>query len=123
MKQYILSLVFALTVLSSCTYYNEEELFPNEICDTSNITYSVDIVPIFDQNCYSCHSSSTMPTYRGNLNLEIFDHVLREVNDGKLLQYIKHEPGSIPMPYGGTKLSDCNINKIEKWINLGSPNN
>jgi len=110
-------------ILTSCTYNNEEDLYPNNICDTSNVTYSQVVKPIFEQYCYSCHSSATPGTYYGNLNLENFNHIKREVDNGNLLRNIKHEPGGSPMPQGATKLSYCNILKIENWINQGIPNN
>ena len=122
MTKFIYVFLFTLFIISSCTYYNEEELFPNEVCDTSNITYTIDILPIFEQNCYSCHSSSA-PVIYGNFNLEDFSNIQREIDNGNLLRNIKHDPAGIPMPKGGTKLSDCNINKIENWINQGIPNN
>jgi len=123
MKKSIYSIFFFLSIFASCTYYNEEELFPNEVCDTENITYQQDILPIFEKACYSCHSSNTPVIYYGNLNLENFDHIQKVVDDGQLLRNIKHELDGLPMPQGGAKLSDCNIAKIEKWIIQGIPNN
>ncbi len=120
MDKKLIFLFIILFFLSFCTYNSENELYPNEICDTSDISYINDIKPIFEQNCYSCHSNSY---YSGNLSLENFVHIQREVDDGDLLRNIKHEPGSIPMPKGAGKLSDCNINKIEAWVNRGIPNN
>jgi hypothetical protein len=118
-----LNILFILFIIlfNSCTYFNEEELFPNQVCDTSNITYTIDIQPIFEQNCYLCHSTSTPVIYYSNLNLEDTTHIQRVIDNGKLLKNIKHEPDGIPMPQGGAKLSDCNINKIENWINNGNP--
>ncbi|MDF1550560.1 MAG: hypothetical protein P1P88_22250 [Bacteroidales bacterium] len=119
MKRHTVAIIFSTIILFSCNYYNEEELYGNEICDTSNITYDEDIKPILQQNCYYCHSSSVV--YSGNLNLENPEHIRRVVDNGKLLKNIKHEADGDPMPQGGAKLSDCKINKIEKWINLGTP--
>ncbi len=123
MKTITILLLLFFALLNSCTYFNEEELFPDQICDTSNIKYSIEILPIFEQNCYLCHSSSTPVQYYGNLNLEDPNHIQRVIDNGNLLRNIKHEPGGIPMPQGEAKLSDCNINKIENWINNGNPFN
>jgi hypothetical protein len=112
-------LLIILLFFSFCTYNNEEELYPNEICDTADISYINDIKPIFEQNCYSCHSNSVL--YYGNLSLENINHIQRVVDNGKLLKNIKHEPDGRPMPEGAAKLSDCNINKIEAWVNRGIP--
>ena len=32
-----------------------------------------------------------------------------------------HEDGFVNMPFGGAKLSDCNISKMEAWIADGAP--
>jgi hypothetical protein len=113
---FMLLLVFT----ASCTYYNEEELYPDETCDTTNISYKNDVLPVFQKNCYTCHYDNT--TY-GNLDLSNFVHIQRVVDNGNLLRNIKQEPGGIAMPQGGAKLPDCTILKIEQWINLGIPNN
>lgn len=124
MKIILFLTIFLLILFSSCSWNNEEELYANEICDTSNVTYTNDVKPIFQDNCYSCHGPGAVGTYSGDLlQLENFAHIQRVVNNGKLLRNIKHEQGGIPMPYEGTKLSDCKINKIENWINQGFPKN
>lgn len=104
-----------------CSYNNEEELYPDEICDTVGISYLNDVKPIFEKNCYSCHSNSV--DYYGNLSFENFTHIQRVADNGKLLKNIKHEADGTPMPRDAAKLSDCNINKIEAWVNRGIPNN
>lgn len=118
-KLVFISVVFAVFA-TSCTYYNEKDLYPEDVCDTTNISYTNDILPIFEKDCYACHYGNV--TY-GNLDLSKFDHIQNAVDDGDLLRNIKHEPGGIPMPKGGSKLSDCKTLKIEQWINMGIPNN
>ena len=120
MKNIFLLLLLVLIGINSCTYYNEEELYPDEVCDTSNLSYANDILPVFEKECYSCHFGNT--TY-GNLDLSNFTHIQRVVDNGNLLRNIKQEPGGIPMPQDGAKLPDCTILKIEQWINIGIPNN
>ena len=110
-----------LSILSACKYDNVETLYPNEICDTSQVTYSDDILPVFQQNCYVCHHDVSPPL--GNLDLADFNHIQRVVDNGKLLKNIKHEPDGNPMPDGGGKLPDCTILKIENWIDQGIPQN
>ncbi len=118
----IRKLIFILPIVlaTSCTYYNKEELYPNETCDTTNISYTNDVLPVFQESCYSCHYNNT--TY-GNLDLSNFVHIQRVVDNGNLLRNIKHEQGGTAMPQGAAKLPDCTILKIEQWINLGIPNN
>ena len=121
MIQKLILVSVVLAVLStSCTYYNEKELYPDEVCDTTNISYATDIQPIFQENCYKCHYGEAPYS---NLDLSNFTNIQRVVDNGNLLRNIKHEPDGIPMPKGGAKLSDCKILKIEQWVNLGIPNN
>jgi hypothetical protein len=40
-----------------------------------------------------------------------------------LMKAVKHDPSVIPMPVGGSRLSDCDISKIQIWVDAGAPNN
>lgn len=88
-------------------------------CDTTNVTYRNQIVAILQQNCYSCHSGSA-PT--SGTDLSTHANLVNGITNGMLLNRIKHLPGSNPMP-PYAKLSDCNIETVENWINQGMPNN
>jgi hypothetical protein len=113
--------VFAATVfLNSCYYDIEEELYPNNFCDTTAVTFSGSVNGILQQNCISCHNGSTTS---GNVNLEGFSNVNTYVQNGRLMGTITHSAGFIPMPQGAGKLSDCDIATIQQWINNGTPNN
>lgn len=89
-------------------------------CDTTNITYSGTIVPIFRYNCYGCHST-TQP--QGNLDLTQYANVKKKVDDGRLLGSITHSIGFVPMPSKDIMLNNCYITQIRKWIESGAPNN
>ncbi len=89
-------------------------------CDTTNITYSKTIVPIFKYNCYGCHS---LPQPQGNLDLTEYVNVKKKVDEGRLLGAITHSVGFVPMPSKDIKLNDCYITQIRKWIESGAPNN
>jgi len=39
-----------------------------------------------------------------------------------LMKSLDHT-GYYPMPKGGNKLSDCEINQVKNWINAGALNN
>ena len=121
-KVHLLVLILVTSVLSGCYYDVEEELYPESFnsCDTSNVTYSQTVRPILDLNCMSCHSQLSQ---QGGVVLETYSNVISYVNSGQLLGAIKHDPGFEPMPQGVAKLSDCNILKIEKWVQTGSPDN
>ncbi|MEX2567806.1 MAG: hypothetical protein WD431_17800 [Cyclobacteriaceae bacterium] len=115
-------LICSLTLfLFNCTFHNEEDLFSDEVCDTSgDITYSSFVKPIIERNCVTCHNSSLA---NGNVNLESYGVLSVQVENGRFLGAINHLPGFAPMPQGGTKLSDCTIETIELWISNGYPEN
>jgi hypothetical protein len=116
-------LLFLSVAFFSCSYDNEEDLYGNEICDTSSVTYSKTIKPVLTSNCYSCHSTSNAPSFGSGIKLENYDDLMVQVNNGKLVGAITHSPGYSAMPQGGVKLDDCTIEKIVTWINSGAPNN
>ncbi len=108
-------------LLQSCYYDNVEDLYPNPPeCDTTNVSYANDVWPVINGNCTSCHSGGAP---QGNVSLEDYDDIVVSADNGSLLCTIKHENGCSPMPKGGGKLGDCDIAKIEKWVNNGTPNN
>ena len=116
---------FALVVailgvsLTGCYYDNVEELYPNG-CNTNNVTYSGNIVPILEANCLSCHNSLAE---QGGVNLEGYENVLIYVEDGSLMGSVRHDPEYVPMPLTGEKLSNCSINRMQAWIDAGALDN
>ena len=76
-KLLILSIV--LSFAPACTWENEETLFPEaEFCDTLNVSYSQDVVPIFANNCYSCHSNSNAPDFANGIAFEDYEDVAKQ---------------------------------------------
>ncbi|MGV3503151.1 MAG: c-type cytochrome [Adhaeribacter sp.] len=109
--------------LASCANDSEEELYGDTglaNCNQSQVTYALTVKPILQQNCYSCHSGGFV---QGNVHLDDYNGVKTQMDNGKLLASIRHEPGHPPMPQLAPKLSDCNIALIAKWFDAGSPNN
>ena len=108
-------------VISSCSSDNKENLFPElSLCDTLEVSYSNDILPVMVNNCYSCHSTSSDQTgiiLEGHTNLSAY------ANSGVLLGVIKHDEGYPQMPFNSDQLDNCSIEKFEAWINQGAPNN
>ncbi len=88
-------------------------------CDTANITYTNTIKPIFDTYCVGCHNMGNMS---GGYTLDTYMGCVNCANSGRLMGSIQWLTGYSAMPKGGAKLSDCNIAKIQKWINSGKPN-
>ena len=110
---------FSLLICTSCTYDNKEELLKDFQCDTSNIVYN-DLTYIFTGICTTCHNIAY--TERDEILMDNYGNVKSSINTGLVLPAIKHV-GPNNMPDDLPKLSDCDINKIETWINNGMPEN
>jgi len=114
------SLIFVLILsLTSCSYNSEEDLYP-VVELTEPLSYSSDILPILETNCYSCHQDASIC---GDVNLEGYNNLVIRVENGSLLGAIMHEEGWMPMPQGADKLSDSQIEKISTWVDEDYPNN
>ena len=112
----------SIVLVIGCSKSSEDKLDPpsQSSCDTANMTYSTDIKPILQANCYSCHVNGNN---EGGITLGSYESVKDAADDGDLIGTITHAAGYPPMPDGGGKLSDCDINKIQAWINSGASNN
>ena len=106
--------IFLLILESGCKHYNEVDLYP--ACDTLSSSYSENIHPIVVANCLPCHT--TINKF-GGIILDNADSARIPAKNGLLLKAVTHDPSVVPMPKGGGKLSDCDIAKIRRWINLG----
>jgi hypothetical protein len=89
-------------------------------CDTAVFTYSGAIVPIINTYCKGCHNPSSLG---GGIDVSTYANVKTIAANGKLMGSITHATGFIAMPQGGTKLSDCRIQQVQKWISGGTLNN
>jgi hypothetical protein len=88
-------------------------------CDTTVFTYSGAIKNIISNNCVGCHN----PDVRGgNIDLSTYTGVRTVALNGKLYGSVANQTGYSPMPKN-SKLPDCEIRQIQKWINAGSLNN
>ncbi len=115
-------------LFSSCYNDKGDKLYPAPIiitnsCDTTTITYAHDIAPIINTYCNNCHNTGGSGAGFGDFST--CSGVQTVANNGSLLTDINFTPTSRhqSMPQGGTKLSDCNINKITRWVHLGAQNN
>ncbi len=120
----VAAMLCALVIVAvSCYKTSEDQLAPPPSptgCDTANSTYSADVVPILQANCYSCHGNGESD---GGVHLDSYNNVKDEAEEGALLGTITHASGYPPMPQGGAQLSDCDINTIKDWIDNGMQNN
>lgn len=88
------------------------------ICDTNSFTYSGVIAPMMQQYCTGCHNSASA----SGGSLMDYASVKNAALSGKLTGTISHASGYSPMPQGGTKLIDCKITQVKKWVAAGAPN-
>ncbi len=120
----ILFSIFIIFILgaSSCYYDKYDLLYPNATnCDTATtVSYSQKVVPLFQQQCYSCHSVGN-PSGGIIMGSHTTDKAIA-VN-GKLYGSINWSSGFSPMPKSAPKMNTCQIALIKKWIDAGSPNN
>lgn len=122
MYKYFSVLIFFLIFLSGCYYDKYNKLYPpntSGICDSINVTYSSTISSIISNYCQGCHNASTAS---GGIVLNNYSQVNSNAVNGKLIGTVKQLSGYVAMP-PGSKLSDCDIAKLQKWVNDGAPNN
>ena len=119
-KLVILSLISAAVM--SCVWDNEDAYYADPVsCDTVNVSFSEDIVPLLVNHCYSCHSNLNAPGLGGGLPLE--DHQDVALSAGRIEGAINHREGYQPMPREADKIDPCPIELFEAWINAGTPDN
>jgi hypothetical protein len=115
-------LILLMSFLTGCYYDNEETLYPagSSTCDTTNVTYSLTISSIMSTNCNACHSSAIASA---GVKTDNYAGLSIIALNGKLWGVVNHDAGYPPMPKNGTKLSNCDLSKINIWIKAGAPNN
>jgi hypothetical protein len=113
----------AITLFFSCTKNNKEDILAGQgPCNTTVTTYGEVVKPILDQFCNTsgCHNNVSLAA---GLNLEDYNSLKPIALGDRFLGSLKHQSGFSPMPKGGDKLTDCQIEKIEKWVINGAQNN
>lgn len=88
-------------------------------CDTTQFAFASTIKPIIDNYCLGCHSTSSPG---GGIDLSSYTNVKTVATNGRLVGSVKQSPGFSAMPKG-SKLSECQIKQIEKWVSAGALNN
>ncbi len=110
--------------IQSCYYDKEQLLYANSSAgctdSTGTVSYTQKVVPIFSNLCYSCHAGNT-PSGNIQMGTYAFDKAIAQ--NGKLWGSIDHASGYVPMPEGASKMTDCQLAVIRKWINSGMLNN
>jgi hypothetical protein len=133
-KRYLSILLFTFFAIvlsqsiTSCYYDNEEDLYPagssGTNCDTTTYTFSAFVSPLILNSCGTsgCHNATTQSA---GVVLSNYTTIKNYITSSKVVFFgtIKHQSGYTQMPQGGNKFSDCNIQKLELWVNKGMPNN
>ncbi len=110
----------------ACTSTSIEE---TELCDTSSISYAVDIVPIVTKYCSqdfderndrSCHGEAAPDGDWTN-----YSSLKLKAEDGSLVARAVLEGGGMPPSYstGPLVLGQCEKIAIESWVDAGAPDN
>ena len=115
-------LILSVAIIAGCYYDNEEKLYPviPTSCNLTNVTFSATIKPILQASCYNCHSNTNYINNGAGYKLE--NPADAAANIKQILISIRLTNSPLAMPMGG-KLSDCEINQIQKWSDNGTPNN
>lgn len=121
MKKFILLTPLILIILAlGCTKDS------TITCDTSNQTYTNSIKDILSRSCTNgCHTSNTSSSGHSSAVLDNYTSIKSAISSNGLnsafYKSITHSSGASPMPKGGAKIPECDINKIKAWIEVGMP--
>ncbi len=115
------ALLFIGVVMLGCRHGRDDIVQPEMLCDTANVAYMADIVPILQSRCAiaDCH----VPGGDGTGDFTTYAGLLSQVQNGNLLQAVQHLPGAIPMPPSGEVIPTCEIAHIVAWVNAGAEEN
>jgi hypothetical protein len=120
------SLVAVATLVDSCYYDKESELYgpTTTTCDTAATKFATFISPLIGSGCASssCHSATAKAS---GINLSSHATIKAYITSSKaaFIGSVKRTSGYSPMPKGGSKFADCDITKLEAWITAGMQNN
>jgi len=115
------AIVGAMCWLASCSKESADRLAGSTTtCDTTDVSYSKQILPILQDNCYTCHQGSNPIS---GIDLSTFSVLQSHVKNGDLKSAVTHTGNVTPMPYGLPMLPSCEVNTIVAWVNQGALNN
>ena len=112
----------AVLYLAGCSKESEDKLAGATTCDTTAVSYSLQVVPILQNNCYTCHGTGNTAG-SGGIDLSSYTKLKVYADNGYLVGNVTHASGYIPMPYGLPMLPACEVNTISAWVHQGTKNN
>lgn len=112
--------IIGIVLTASCYYDVEAELYGTATCDNSVVSYNGRIKAIMDTHCTSCHGGGSASA---NIFTDTYQNTKTADINGLLNCTIAQGSGCSPMPKGGTKLSQCDIDACAQWAAAGYPEN
>jgi hypothetical protein len=106
--------------LSGCAKESADRLSAGDTCDTTGVSYSKQILPILEDNCYTCHQGAAASS---GIDLSNFATLQAHVANGDLVSAVTHTGSVTPMPYELPMLPSCEVNTIVAWVHQGALNN
>lgn len=104
----------------ACKHNPIAPIIQNMPCDSTNISFKTDILPILNQHCNGCHGSTQQ---NQGIILDDYANIKIFALEGSLYGAIIQDGNYAPMPYAAPKLDSCSIAKINNWKKEGLLNN
>jgi len=117
-RTFVLTLFGMFWLSTACYYDNVEELYGTSPCDASTVTWTMDIQPMLQEQCVSCHSGST-PS--GGKDLSTYANVKLYLG-GAVSRMNKPLGDPLIMPPSGP-LTSCTLTKLDAWVAAGALEN
>ncbi len=112
------TLILIVPAISSCYYDVEEELYSTVVCNTPvAVNFTTHVQPVINSFCASSGCHVTGGTGVGNF--ETYAGVKAKVDDGSFTERTLQAKN---MPPSGN-LSTCDLELLQAWVDLGSPEN
>lgn len=116
--RFVLAMLMAAVTLVGCTYDDLDTLGSPVDCDTFDVSFGSDILPLVMDNCQGCHSGGSPAA-----GLALEEHGDIASSAEAMLDRMDRDPGDpLLMPQSG-KLDSCSIARFNTWIQNGKPNN
>ncbi len=121
MKYALAAIPFFTVLIAGCSYNSVEDLDPGS-CDTTNVSYMDYVQPLISESCAytDCHLG---PSAAAQLDLSEYQQLKHKADDGSLADRINRAAGDPELMPPTGKLTTCQINRIEAWVNAGAPQN
>ena len=117
-KIFFSAFIGTLITMSACIKSNQPTGAGSDFCDTTDVTFSKNVLPILQSYCYACHSDKNV-AFSSGISLDGYNNTKGWADAGYLIGDVRHDAGFLGMPYGKPKLSACEINTIVAWVNQG----